>query len=276
MDPSSAMLTDKVAIVTGAGRGIGKGIAVTFARFGAHVVVADRDEVAGEATAAAIRDLGRRGLSIPTDVRKFDQVKAMVKRTVDTLGGVDILVNNAGGTRRVLFLEMGEERWRRMVEMNMMALYYCTDAAVRAMIAGGRKGSIINISSIEGSRAAPYYSVYAAGKAGMDNFTRTLALELAEYGIRVNSIAPDVIATERNTEAMAAMDQRAVRQAIPMGRTGTAEEVAGAAIYLASGLSTYTTGTIVHVDGGTWASGGWLRDEKSGWTLFPNAGFPVT
>src|SRR5208283_4286298 len=168
MDPSSVLLTDKVAIITGGGDGIGKGIALTFARFGAHIVIADLNPAAGAAVAQQVRALGRKSLAIATDIRNLDQVKAMAGRTVAELGGVDILVNNAGGARPREFMEMDEARWRRSIELNMVGLLNCTHTAVKAMSGAGRRGVIINISSIEGSRAGPLYSVYSACKAAME------------------------------------------------------------------------------------------------------------
>jgi 3-oxoacyl-[acyl-carrier protein] reductase len=268
MDPSSALLTDKVAIITGGGQGIGKGVALTFARFGANVVIADRNAKLGDSAAAEIRALGRKGLAITTDVKDFEQVKAMVDRTVKELGGVDILVNNAGGQIPHPFLEMGPDRWRRAVDLNLMGMVHCTDAVVRAMIAGKRRGSIINISSIEGSRAVPGYSIYGACKAGMDNFAKTGALEFGDYGIRINSIAPDVIDTGLITDLRKDENNALVRSAIPLGRLGTVDEVGGAAVFLASDLSSYVTGITLFVDGGTWAAGGW-KHEGDSWTLFP-------
>jgi NAD(P)-dependent dehydrogenase (short-subunit alcohol dehydrogenase family) len=257
MDPSSALLTDKVAIVTGGGQGIGKGVALTMARFGANVVIADRNAALGESAAAEIRALGRKGLGITTDVKDFEAVKAMVDRTVKELGGVDILVNNAGGQIPHPFLEMGPDRWRRAVDLNLMGMVHCTDAVVRAMIAGKRRGSIINISSIEGSRAVPGYSIYGACKAGMDNFAKTGALE---FGVIDTGIANELRKPENQT---------AVRSGIPLGRLGTVDEVGGAAVFLASDLSSYVTGITLFVDGGTWAAGGW-KHEGDSWTLFPS------
>jgi NAD(P)-dependent dehydrogenase (short-subunit alcohol dehydrogenase family) len=268
MDPASALLTDRVAIVTGGGDGIGKGIALTFARFGAHVVIADRNAEAGEAVAAEVRALGRKGLSITTDVRDFGQVQAMVASTVEAMGGLDILVNNAGGTRHHKFVEQGEAGWRKHVELNLFGLFYCTDAGAKAMIAGRRKGAIINISSIEGLRAAPDFAVYGACKAGMISFARSMALELGEHGIRVNCIAPDFIATPHTARSMTPERLGPVLRGIPLGRVGTPEDVAGACVYLASDLGAWTTGITVSVDGGTWASSGWVRDPKGAWSLF--------
>lgn len=270
MDPSSALLTDKVAIITGGGDGIGKGIALTYAKFGANVVVADLNGAAGEAVAAQVRALGRKGLSITTDVRNHEQVKAMVSRTVAELGGVDILVNNAGGARPREFIEQDEARWRRAIELNLVAVLSCTREAVEAMRAGGRRGAIINISSIEASRAGPLYSVYSACKAAMENFTRTSALELSRFGIRVNSIAPDMIDTPHTAELHRPQAEAAIQRVVPLGCMGQPEDVAGAAVYLASDLARWITGINIHVDGGTWASSGWIKQGAS-WTLFPDS-----
>ncbi len=270
MDPSSVLLTDRTAIITGGGDGIGKGIALTFARFGANVVIADLNAAAGEAAAAEVRALGRKSASIATDIRNRDQVHAMVERTVAELGGVDILVNNAGGARPKEFMAMNEERWRRSIELNLSGLLYCTRAVVEAMVAGGRRGAIINISSIEASRAGPLYSVYSACKAAMENFTKTAALELSRHGIRVNSIAPDMIDTPHTAELRTPQAQAAIARVVPLGRMGSTDDVAGAAVYLASDLGAWITGINIHVDGGTFAASGWIKQGDS-WTLFPDS-----
>jgi len=270
VDPSSVLLTDRTAIITGGGDGIGKGIALTFARFGANVVIADLNAAAGEAAAAEVRALGRKSASIATDIRNRDQVHAMVERTVAELGGVDILVNNAGGARPKEFMAMNEERWRRSIELNLSGLLYCTRAVVEAMVAGGRRGAIINISSIEASRAGPLYSVYSACKAAMENFTKTAALELSRHGIRVNSIAPDMIDTPHTAELRTPQAQAAIARVVPLGRMGSTDDVAGAAVYLASDLGAWITGINIHVDGGTFAASGWIKQGDS-WTLFPDS-----
>jgi 3-oxoacyl-[acyl-carrier protein] reductase len=265
METSNTLLTNKVAVITGAGDGIGKGIALMFARSGAHVVVADRNAAAGEAAAAEINSLGRKGLAIHTDIRRSDQVGALITRTVAELGGVDILVNNVGGSPRQPFLDNGETRWQKIVELNLMSVFYCTGAVVRHMIERKRGGAIVNISSIEGSRAAPGFAVYSACKGGMDTFTKTAALEFAAHGIRVNCIAPDIIDTPVTSALKGSTN---LPRVIPLGRMGTAEEVGGVAVFLASDLASYVTGETIHVDGGTWAACGWQR-EGSGWVNVP-------
>ena len=271
MDPSSILLTDRVAIVTGGGQGIGAGIARVFARFGAHVVIADKVAERGEAVAAEVRALGREGLAITTDVREFDQVNALVSQTVERLGRLDILVNNAGGTRYASFLELEQRGWHRHMQLNFDGLFGPTDAAVRAMIDAGRGGSIINIASIEALRAAPMFSVYAACKAGMVNFTRSLALELADHGIRVNGIAPDVVRSPHLEEyegSATGGSLEARNRGIPLRRQGEPEDIGGACVYLASEMASYVTGITLSVDGGTFASSGWTRNEDDSWGLF--------
>jgi NAD(P)-dependent dehydrogenase (short-subunit alcohol dehydrogenase family) len=271
MDPSDILLTDQVAIVTGGGQGIGEGIALGFARFGAHVVVADKNAETGERTAAAVRELGREGLAITTDVREFDQVNALVDQTMERLGRVDILVNNAGGTRYAPFLDLGQRGWHRHMQLNFDGLFGPTDAAVRAMLKSGRGGSIINVASIEALRAAPMFSVYAACKAGMVNFTRSLALELADKGIRINAIAPDVVETPHLLEyegSSSGGTSEARDRGIPLQRAGSTEDCAGACIFLASKMASYITGVTLSVDGGTYASSGWTRNPDGTWGLF--------
>ncbi len=270
MDPSSVLLTDQTAIVTGGGDGIGKGIAITFAKFGANVVIADRNGAAGNAVAAQVRALGRKGLAITTEIRNRDQVRALFERTVAELGRVDILVNNVGGARPQEFMEMDEERWHRSIELNLVGMFNCTRAAVNAMVARGRGGVIINISSIEASRAGPLYSVYSACKAAMENFTKTAALELSRHNIRVNSIAPDMIDTPHTAPLHTPQAQAAIARVVPLGKMGRPEDVAGAAIYLASDLGAWVTGINIHVDGGTYAASGWIKQADS-WTLFPDS-----
>ncbi|NRA00456.1 MAG: glucose 1-dehydrogenase [Myxococcales bacterium] len=272
MDPSKILLTDQVAIVTGGGQGIGEGIALAFARFGADVVIADKNAEAGERVAAAVTEIGRRGLAITTDIREFDQVQALVDQTMSDFGRLDILVNNAGGVRYSPFLDLGQRGWHKHTALNFDGLFGPTDAAVRAMIKGGRGGSVINVASIEALRAAPNYSVYAACKAGMLNFTRTLALELSEHSIRVNGIAPDVVMTphlleyeQQRSDQSGGAESRS--RGIPLGRDGTPEDCAGACVFLASAMAAYITGITLSVDGGTFASSGWSRRPDGTWTL---------
>ncbi len=267
------LLTGKVAIVTGGGAGIGRGIAIGLAEFGADVAIIDRDENAAATVAALIEEKGRKALVINLDVRDREGIRAAVKEVASTLGTAQVLVNNVGGTRRLPLLEMTDAQMDKQVDLNLNSLFAMTQAAAAAMVEAGLPGSIINVASIEALRAAPGYSVYAACKAGMVNFTRTTALELSEHGIRVNAIAPDFVPTELMAKFMpdiAGEEAKAnQRRYIPLGRAGNFDDCAGAAVFLASDLAAYVTGTTLSVDGGTYASSGWTRSGQGGdWTLY--------
>jgi NAD(P)-dependent dehydrogenase (short-subunit alcohol dehydrogenase family) len=272
-------LTDQVAVVTGGGAGIGRAIALAFAEAGADIVIADVVPERCDETAARIRERGRRALGVVTDVTQTDQVRALIDATSAHFGRIDILVNNAGGVSPKPFLQQSERAWRRIIDLNLLSMLALTSAGTPLMIRGGRGGSIINVSSIEASRAAPNYAVYAACKAGMLNFTRTMALELAEHGIRVNAIAPDYTVTPgvrgnitgpvdpRLWTEPTPQQQAATARRIPLGRPGVDAECGNVAVFLASRMSQYVTGVVIPVDGGTWASGGWLRNAAGRWTL---------
>jgi NAD(P)-dependent dehydrogenase (short-subunit alcohol dehydrogenase family) len=257
LDPSAARLTDHVAVVTGAGSGIGRGIAAGFAAFGARVAVWEQDATTG---AAAAEEIG--GLACATDVRDPDQVDAALARTVEELGTPTILVNNAGGVFWSPLLDTKPNGWDALLRANLGHVLLCTQRVARVMVAAGTGGSIINVTSIEGTRAAPGFAAYAAAKAGVVNLTQTAALELAPHGIRVNALAPDVTLTEGLLSV--APDPSHLHRAVPMGRTGHVDEMAGAAVFLASSLSSYVTGQTIHVDGGTHAAGGWYPHPDDG------------
>jgi len=277
------LLTDQVAVVTGGGGGIGRAIALAFAEAGADVVISDIIPERCEETVARVQERGRRALGVPTNVMEAEQVRACIDRAADHFGRLDILVNNAGGVTRRPFIDQSERSWRKHIDLNLVSLLAATSAAVPFMIKGGRGGSIINVSSIEGSRAAPGYAVYAACKAGMNNFTRTLALELADHAIRVNAIAPDFTETpgtrgnvtgpvDPSTWIQPTPEQKdSVARRIPLGRPGIDSECGAAAVFLASRMGSYVTGTILPVDGGSWASSGWVRDSTGDWILPPEA-----
>ena len=278
------LLTDQVAVITGGGGGIGRAIALAYASVGAHIAIGDIVPERCEETAARVRELGGQALAVPTDVTVTDQVRSLIERADSHFGRIDILVNNAGGVSRKPFLEQSERSWRRVIDLNLVSLLAATSAAVPIMIRGQRGGSIINVSSIEASRAAPYYAVYAACKAGMLNFTRTMALELAEHRIRVNAIAPDYTVTPGVSGNPTGpvnpatwiqptpQQQDATARRIPLGRAGIDTECGNVAVFLSSSLSSYVTGTVVPVDGGTWASSGWVRDKSGKWSLMGDTG----
>ena len=271
MDTQKAFLTGRTAIVTGAGAGIGRGIALGLAAFGARVAVLDLDATTARATGDAIEVAGGQALVLPTDVRDGGALERAVATTAERYGGVDVLVNNVGGTFRAAFLETSEKGWDALVRANLKTVLHGTHAVAPRMVARGRGGSIVNIVSIEGERAAPFYAVYAACKAAVISFTRSMALELAPHGIRVNAIAPDICWTEGLARAIGEAEPERHRLLVPLGRAGVPEDIAGAAVFLASDLAGYVTGVTLPVDGGTHAAAGWYRDPAGeGWLLGPS------
>jgi 3-oxoacyl-[acyl-carrier protein] reductase len=259
IDPSAVLLNGRVAVVTGGGAGIGRGIAEGLAAFGASVAIWERDE---QSCAAAAEAVG--GLGIPTDVRESAEVDDALARTVAELGPVSVLVNNAGGTFPSPLLETSENGWDALYRANLRHVLLCTQRTARVMVEHEVGGSIINVASIEGVRAAPGYAAYAAAKAGVVNYTQTSALELAPHGIRVNALAPDFTLTEGLTRMSSQDRLHAAARMVPMGRAGHVDEMAGAAVFLASELSSYVTGQTIHVDGGTHAAGGWYPHPDTG------------
>jgi NAD(P)-dependent dehydrogenase (short-subunit alcohol dehydrogenase family) len=247
LDPSAALLTDKVAVVTGAAMGIGRAIAETFARFGADLAICDREAAALEETAANVRAEGRRCVVGVLDVRDHHAVGAHVADAVERLGGLDVLVNNAGGTFHADFLDVSDKGHAALVANNFTQVAVFIRACLPHLRDGG---SIINVTSIEAHRAGPGFAVYSAMKTAVTSLSQTLALELGDRFIRVNTIAPDVITTPGVGETGAA-------NGLP--RPGTPDDCAGAAVFLASDLSAFVSGSTVHVDGGNWGAGGWRR-----------------
>ncbi|OBF91980.1 oxidoreductase [Mycobacterium sp. 852002-51152_SCH6134967] len=259
IDPSNILLTGRVAVVTGGGAGIGKGIAEGLTAFGASVAIWERDPETCAATASTIGALG-----IVTDVRDSAQVDAALQQTADALGEVSILVNNAGGTFFSPMLETTENGWDALYKANLRHVLLCTQRVARRLVEAGRPGSVINVTSIEGVRAAPGYAAYAAAKAGVINYTQTAAFELSPHGIRVNALAPDLTLTEGLMQISGGTLSPDVAPGIPMGRPGHVDEIASAAVFLASGMSSYLTGQTIHVDGGTHAAGGWYHHPDTG------------
>ena len=278
LDPSDILLTGQAAIVTGAGGGIGQGIALGLAKFGADVAVLDIDPERAERTAASVTELGREARALPVDVMDTERLTAAVEQSAEHFGHLDILVNNAGGVSARLFLEQSERSWRRLLHIHLVFLLAATHAAAPLMKEGGG-GSIVNVTSIEGFRAAPMYAVYAACKAGMINFTMTMALELSEHHIRVNALAPDQTITPglRGNRAgpvdpstwpeRGAEGPNGTLRSIPSGREGVIEDLAATAVFLCSPMGAYITGTTINVDGGTNAARGWIGTPSEGWSL---------
>jgi NAD(P)-dependent dehydrogenase (short-subunit alcohol dehydrogenase family) len=272
-------LSDKFAVILGGGGGLGRAAAYDLAPAGVTLALADRDKDLLDETVAKIRaDGGKVALAEVLDVREGGNLERFFRQVDDANGGkLDILVNVVGGTFRQSFAETGARGWDALIRANFTWLLNATQLAIPRLRATGRGGSIMSFTSIEGHRAAPGFAVYAAMKAAVENFTRTLALELAPEGIRVNTIAPDITPTE----GMKALSERsglapelqAVQQkvAIPMGRYGVYGDVGGCVLFLASELSRYVTGTCLHPDGGTFASSGWLNWPGSGYGNVPPA-----
>ena len=259
IDPSDILLTGRVAVVTGGGSGIGRGIAAGLAAFGASVAIWERTP---ETCAAAAARSVRSG-SPPTYVRATE-VDAALAQTTAELGIPTILINNAGGVFWSSILETRENGWDALYRANLRHVLLCTQRVARGLVEAGVGGSITSITSIEGVRAAPGYAAYAAAKAGVINYTKTAALELAPYGIRVNALAPDITLTEGIKAIAPDGFEEGIASTVPMGRAGHVDEMAGAAVFLASDLASYVTGQTIHVDGGTEAAGGWYHHPETG------------
>jgi 3-oxoacyl-[acyl-carrier protein] reductase len=270
MDPRSADLTGRTALVTGAGAGIGRGIALTLARFGARIGALELNPETAHRTADEITRAGGDAVALPADARDPAAVAGALDAAAARFGPVDILVNNAGGTFAAPFIGSAPKGWHALWRANLESVLHCTQLVGTRLVSAARGGSVVNIVSIEGVRAAPLYAVYAAAKAGVISVTRTLALELAPHRIRVNAIAPDICLTE-GLEAMVPPNERARwTHLVPLGRPADPDDIAGAAVFLVSDLSRYVTGITLHVDGGTHAAGGWYRDPADGtWVLGP-------
>jgi len=266
------LLEAKAALVTGGGGGIGRGIAERFAAEGAAVTVAEIDAGRAEDTVAGIRREGGVATSVVADVRLEADAARVVATTVGEHGGVDVLVNNVGhyGGARKPFHESTPEEWLDLYRVNLEHVLLVTRAALPSMIERGA-GAIVNVSTIEAFRGIPTRAVYAAFKAGVTGLTKSLALEYAQHGIRVNAIAPDVTETLQvpYSRWVKPEDEPRIPQWVPIGRFGTPADLAGVALFLASDLSAFVTGTTVHADGGTFAAGGWFRTDEGGWTNRP-------
>jgi NAD(P)-dependent dehydrogenase (short-subunit alcohol dehydrogenase family) len=240
-------LTGRTAIVTGGGRGIGKGICLALAQAGANIVVANRDSATAAETVREVQALGRKSLAIQTDVCQSNQVGQMVKKTVEAFGTIDILVNNAGGTTkemRVPPLETTEEIWDAAIDLNLKSIFLCSQAAAKVMMQQ-KKGNIINISSWYAYMPSMVSMPYGAAKAGVNNLTQTMANVLGPYNIRVNAVAPGAVPTGSGDPEM--RERR--RKSCPLGRLGVPEDIAWAVVYFASDASSYVTGQVLSVDG---------------------------
>jgi len=253
-------LSGKVALVTGAGRGIGRAIALALAREGADIGVNAAHLSSAEGTAKAVKELGRRAIAIEADVSEADQVDRMVNRVINELGGIHILVNNVGGSIEELVptVEQSLEKWDRTMSVNVRGTYLCCRQVGKWMIAHSM-GKIINIASIAGMRGVPMRTAYASSKAAVINMTQDLAVEWAKYNINVNCIAPGDIMTDmvKNFMKEGYFDLEAHQKRIPLGRLGTPEDIGNAAVFLASDEARHITGVTLPVDGG-WIAYGYL------------------
>jgi len=243
------VLNDSVAIVTGSGRGIGRAIALDLAAAGVKVVVnyAGRADKAEE-TVALIKKAGGEGLALQADVSQTADVERLIKITLERFGKIDILVNNAGITRDSLLLRMKEADWDAVMATNLKGVYLCTKAVSKSMLKQ-RSGSIVNISSIVGISGNAGQANYAAAKAGIIGFTKSIAKEFASRGIRVNAVAPGYILTDM-TEILPEETQNEILREIPLGRIGNPEDVAKVVRFLVSPEASYVTGQTLCVDGG--------------------------
>lgn len=241
-------LKDKKALVTGGGRGIGRAISLALASEGADLAIFDRDEEGARETAALIEKAGRAALVLAGDVSRYSEVEEGVNKVLDLWGGLDIVVNNAGITRDALLIRMSEEDWDKVLAVNLKGAFNLSRAAVRGMIKQ-RSGCFVNIASIIGLMGNAGQINYAASKGGLIALTKSLAKETASRGIRVNAIAPGFVATEMSDKIPEKIREQMV-EAIPLGRMGTPEDIAGAVLFLVSPAASYITGQVLVVDGG--------------------------
>lgn len=247
--PATLSLKDKVAVVTGASRGIGRAIAIELARRGAAVVVNyNRSAEAAQEVVQSIREFGGQAEAFQADVSDFEQAQNLIKFAIQTFGNLHILVNNAGITRDQVIMLMSEEDWDEVLRVNLKSTFNCSKAAVRHMMRK-RYGRIINITSVAGQIGNAGQTNYSASKAGQIGFTKALAREVASRNITVNAIAAGYIETDIWANVPEAMRQQ-VLQLIPLGRKGDPEEIAYAVAFLASDQAAYITGQILGVDGG--------------------------
>ncbi|MFN8499160.1 MAG: L-iditol 2-dehydrogenase [Anaerolineae bacterium] len=257
-------LEGKVAIITGGGQGIGRGIALRFGQEGASVVVADIQQDQAQKVVDEIKAAGGQAVAVVVDVRKQDQVQAMVEIAVREFGGLDILVNNAGVGRIIPFFETTEKDWDLMFDINCKGLLWCSQAAAKVMIDQGRGGKIVNLASQAGRRGESLVLAYCASKACVISMNQSMGLALAPYKINVNAIAPGIVDTpfwdevDRQFAKLLNMEigepKATFTKSIPLGRIEQPSDIAGAAVFLASSDADYITQQCLNVDGGNWPS----------------------
>jgi len=253
--PDLFSLKGKVALVTGAGSGIGKGLSLGFANAGADIVLVDINSETLDVIGSEVSKIGRQALTIVADVTKREAIDKLVNRTIDKMGRINIVANVAGGlstAQRGTALELSEESWDSVVTLNLKSVFLLSTAAAKVMINRKIKGSIINIGSIAGLTSYPGASHYGAAKAGVMHLTKSLAADWGRVGIRVNAIAPGVIDTPlfRQAETFFHVEREKLIEKVPLGRLGLPEDIAAVAIFLASDASDYVTGQTIIVNGG--------------------------
>lgn len=245
-------LEGKIAVITGCGRGIGRAIALGYARAGASLTGVDIDEEAAQKTMAECRAVGAGAVCVKTDVTDSRDVEDMVRAAMDRYGRIDVLVNNAGGpVSPSAVVTMSEELWDEVINLNLRSTFLCNRAAGRQMLKQ-RSGVIINVASAMGMTAYPFSAHYAASKAAIINFTQTLAVELGQHNVRVNAIAPGPVMTEK-TEEIYRQNPEMKNERIsytPLGRVAVPDDISGAAVFLASDMARFITGEVIKVDGG--------------------------
>ena len=241
-------LEGQTAVVTGGAKGIGKAIVLGLAGHGCDVVVSDVDTESAEATAKEAENMGVRSLAVKVDVSNSAEVENMLKTALEIFGKVDILINNAGITRDNLLMRMSEEEWDSVLNVNLKGAFNCTKSVIRTMMKQ-RSGKIINVVSVVGVAGNAGQANYAASKAGLIGFTKSIARETASRNIQVNAIAPGYIETDMTVDLSDEV-KKAFLDSVPMRRAGRPEDVASLALFLASPAADYITGQIIHVDGG--------------------------
>jgi 3-oxoacyl-[acyl-carrier protein] reductase len=247
-------LANKVAIVTGSGRGIGREIALRFAAEGAKVIVADIDANTAQATANLICDAGQAARSVPVDIATAGSVEELIHQTLAHFGRLDILVNNAGVALNKPVLSTTLEEWQRLLNVNLTGTFLCAQAAARVMVRQGR-GRIVNVASISGQRGGQGRAAYGAAKAGVIQLTRVMAVELGSRGVTVNAVSPGPVDTDQSRSTHTPATRRSYHERIPVGRYGELAEIAAAALFLASDEASFVNGAILNVDGGFNAAG---------------------
>lgn len=242
------ILKDKVAVITGSARGIGRSIAELFARQGAKIVISDIADEIGQKTTQEIKELGGEAIYVHCDVSDPGDAERLIRSAVESFGRLDILVNNAGITRDSLLVRMKDEDWNMVISINLTGTFNCTRAAAKVMMRQ-REGCIINIASVAGIMGNVGQVNYSASKAGVIGLTLSAARELARRGVRVNAIAPGFIMTEMTARLPEAERER-ILEMVPLGEPGRPEDVANVALFLASDAARYITGQVIRVDGG--------------------------